>query len=144
MGELQAEAYEIEYGWKDITIVRPTNTYGSRDNFDSENSMVIPSLIKRAIIASETSQPLVVWGDGTPERDFVHAKDVARGILTAASFGAGGIYNIGNGTAITIRQLVETVVKYLPTKIKSNKKNMAKIKASPPACLCIKARPYLI
>ena len=117
MGELQAEAYQIEYDWNDITIVRPANTYGPRDNFDSENSMVIPSLIKRAIEASEARQPLVVWGDGSPERDFVHAKDVALGILIATIYGGGGIYNIGSGTSTTIRQLAETIVRYLSNKV---------------------------
>lgn len=117
MGELQVEAYKIEYGWEDITIIRPPNVYGPHDNFDSENSMVIPSLIKRAVTASETGQPLIVWGDGTPERDFVHAKDVAMGMFMAAQYGAGGIYNVGSGTTTTIRQLAETVVKHLPTKV---------------------------
>ncbi len=117
MGELQAEAYKIEFGWEDITIIRPPNVYGPRDNFDSENAMVIPSLIKRAVEASETGQPLTVWGDGSPERDFIHAKDVALGMLLAAQYGAGGIYNVGNGTTYTIRQLVETIVKYMPSKV---------------------------
>lgn len=117
MGELQAEAYKIEYGWNDITIIRPPNVYGPRDNFESENSMVVPSLIKRAVKASETGQPLLVWGDGTPERDFIHAKDVAFGMLLAARYGVGGIYNVGSGTTTTIRQLAETIVRHLPTKV---------------------------
>lgn len=116
MGELQAEAYKIEYGWEDITIIRPPNVYGPLDNFDSENSMVVPSLIKRALQASE-KEPLVVWGDGSPERDFVHARDVAHGILIAAQYGPGGIYNVGSGKGTTIRELVETIIKYLPHKI---------------------------
>ena len=117
MGEVQVEANKIEFGWEDITIIRPPNVYGPRDNFDSENAMVIPSLIKRAIRASETGQPLTVWGDGSPERDFIHARDVAQGMMVAAQYGAGGIYNVGNGTAYTIRQLVETIVKYIPSKV---------------------------
>lgn len=117
MGEIQAEANKKEFGWEDITIIRPPNVYGPRDNFDSENAMVIPSLIKRAVEASETGQPLIVWGDGSSERDFIHARDVAEGMLVAAEYGAGGIYNVGHGTAHTIRQLVETVVKHMPSKV---------------------------
>jgi GDP-L-fucose synthase len=49
MGELQVEAYRIEYDWEDIFIVRPANVYGTYDNFDPKNAMVIPSLIKRAM-----------------------------------------------------------------------------------------------
>ena len=51
MGELQVEAYRIEYDWEDIFIVRPANVYGTYDNFDQKNAMVIPSLIKRAMDA---------------------------------------------------------------------------------------------
>ena len=58
--ELQAEAYEIQYGWNNISIVRPANVYGPHDNFDDNNAMVIPSLIKRAL--EEDSEYLEVWG----------------------------------------------------------------------------------
>ena len=78
MGELQAEAYKIEYGWDKISIVRPANVYGPYDNFDPANAMVIPSLIYRAL---DGEAPLTVWGDGTPIRDFIHARDVARGMM---------------------------------------------------------------
>lgn len=110
MGELQAEAYRIEYGWKDISIVRPANVYGPYDNFDPKNAMVIPSLIRRAL---EGENPLVVWGDGTPVRDFIHARDVARGMLLAAEKGAGQVLNLGSGTGCTIREIVEMIVRNL-------------------------------
>ena len=67
MGELQAQAYEIQYKWDKISIVRPANVYGPYDNFDPENAMVIPSLINRA---TSGERPLTVWGDGSPIRDF--------------------------------------------------------------------------
>ena len=73
--ELQAEAYMIEYGWDKISIVRPANVYGPFDNFDPKNAMVIPSLINKAL---SDSGPLVVWGDGSPIRDFIYSEDVAR------------------------------------------------------------------
>ena len=78
MGELQAQAYEIQYKWDKISIVRPANVYGPYDNFDPENAMVIPSLINRA---SSGERPLTVWGDGSPIRDFIYSEDVADGMI---------------------------------------------------------------
>ena len=113
MGELQAEAYKIEYGWDRIAIVRPANTYGPYDNFDRENAMVVPSLIKRAV---EGENPLRVWGDGTAMRDFIHAKDVARGILLAAEKMTGKPVNLGSGTRVSIKELIEIIVSHLDVK----------------------------
>ena len=78
MGELQAEAYAIEYNWDKISIVRPANVYGPKDNFDPNNAMVIPSLIKKAL---KSKKYLHVWGDGLPVRDFIYSKDVAEGMV---------------------------------------------------------------
>lgn len=107
MGELQAEAYRIEYGWTDIAIVRPANVYGPYDNFDPDNAMVIPSLIKRAL---DGENPLVVWGDGSSIRDFIHASDVARGMLLAIEKGSGKEMNLGSGLGVSIKQIVEIIV----------------------------------
>lgn len=107
MGELQAEAYGIEYGWKNIAVVRPANVYGPYDVFEGENAMVVPSLIKRAV---DGENPLRVWGDGSQIRDFIHAKDVARGMLFAAEKLPGQPVNLGSGTGVSIRNLVEVIV----------------------------------
>jgi GDP-L-fucose synthase len=106
MGELQAEAYAIEYGWKEICIVRPANVYGRYDNFDPNNAMVIPSLIRRA---AGGENPLVVWGDGSAVRDFIHARDVADGMLFVMEKGIFEPVNLGSGQGVTIRELVETI-----------------------------------
>src|SRR6185369_6584450 len=111
MGELQAESYKIEYGWKNISIVRPANVYGAYDNFDPENAMVIPSLIHRAMSGEN---PLTVWGDGTPIRDIIHAKDVARGMILAVEKGITTPVNLGSGTGVTIKQIAETVARLVP------------------------------
>lgn len=111
MGELQAEAYKIEYGWNNISIVRPANVYGPYDNFDPENAMVIPSLIKRA---TDGENPLTVWGDGSPIRDFIHAKDVARGMMLAVERGINEPINLGSGTGVTIKTIAEMVAKNVP------------------------------
>lgn len=111
MGELQAEAFKTEYNWNNITIVRPANVYGPYDNFDSVNAMVVPSLIKRAVTGEN---PMVVWGDGSAERDFIHAKDVARGILIAVEKAPGAVLNLGSGTGLSIKHLVEAIVGQSP------------------------------
>ena len=111
MGELQAEAYKIEYNWDKISIVRPANVYGSYDNFDPNNAMVIPSLIKRAM---DGETPLTVWGDGSPIRDFIHAHDVARGMMLAVEKGINEPINLGSGTGVTIKEIAEIVAKNVP------------------------------
>ena len=113
MAELQAEAYQIEYGWDQISIVRPANVYGPFDNFDPENAMVIPSLIRRAMSGES---PLTVWGDGSPVRDFIHARDVARGMMMAVEQGINKPINLGSGDGIKIREIVEQIVDNLDDK----------------------------
>ncbi len=111
MGELQAEAYKIEYGWDKISIVRPANVYGPYDNFDPNNAMVIPALIHRAMSGEN---PLTVWGDGSPVRDFIHARDVARGMMLAVEKGINEPINLGCGSGVTIREIAEIVAKNVP------------------------------
>lgn len=115
MGELQAQAYRIEYGWDKISIVRPANVYGYYDNFDPENAMVIPSLIARSLGGEN---PLTVWGDGTPIRDFIHARDVARGMMLVMEKGETRPVNLGSGRGYTIREVAEIIKKYTPGKLK--------------------------
>lgn len=106
MGELQAEAYKIEYRWQNIAIVRPANVYGPYDNFDSENAMVIPSIIKRAL---DGENPLVVWGDGSAVRDFIYSNDVAAGMLLAMERPDVSPVNLGSGTGICIKEIVNII-----------------------------------
>jgi len=113
MGELQADAYRIESGWDKIAIVRPANVYGPYDNFDPENAMVIPSLVKRAM---DGENPLTVWGDGSPVRDFIHARDVARGMLLVFEKMPGHPVNLGSGVGVTIREIVEVITSNMDPK----------------------------
>lgn len=113
MGELQAEAYQIEYDWKNISIIRPANVYGRFDNFDPKNAMVIPSLIHR-VISGES--PLVVWGDGTAIRDFIHAKDVARGAMFVMEKNVTEPLNLGSGAGVSIKDIVNVIVENAPVK----------------------------
>jgi GDP-L-fucose synthase len=106
IGELQAEAYKIQYGANNISIVRPANVYGPYDNFDVENAMVVPSLIRKAFENTE----LVVWGDGSPIRDFIYAEDVALGMLYAVENKITEPLNLGSGTGVSIKSLVDIIV----------------------------------
>lgn len=115
MGELQVEAYRIEYGWNDVNIVRPANVYGPFDNFDPDNAMVIPSLIQRAVGGEN---PLTVWGDGSSVRDFIHARDVAAGMILVMEKNPGVPINLGSGVGVTIREIVEVITSNLETKPK--------------------------
>lgn len=111
--ELQAEAYRIEHGWNAISIVRPANVYGPYDNFDSANAMVVPSLIRRI---ADGENPLVVWGDGSAERDFIHARDVARGMMLVVAKGVTEPVNLGSGRSTTIREVVEIAAAAAPVR----------------------------
>ena len=110
MGELQTEAYEIQHGWEEICIVRPANTYGPYDDFHSDAAMVVPSLVRKVF---SNKDKITVWGDGTAVRDFIHSKDVARGMVQVMKKCPGPRHpvNLGSGTGYSIRQLVDAIVK---------------------------------
>jgi GDP-L-fucose synthase len=113
MGELQAEAYSIEDGYSKISIVRPANIYGPHDNFDPNNAMVIPSLINKAI---NSKGILDVWGDGSPIRDFLFADDCADAMKLILKKNITYPINIGSGTGVSIKKIVEVIVENLPEK----------------------------
>lgn len=77
MAEVQIRAYREQYGLNYKSVI-PTNIYGINDNFDIENGHVIPSLIHKCYVARETNTPFVIWGSGTPLREFIYNKDVAQ------------------------------------------------------------------
>lgn len=108
MGELQIDAFRKQYGDTSYSIVRPGNVYGRFDNFDKNNAMVIPSLIKRL---SEGETPLKVWGDGKPVRDFVHAEDVASAMVFCVEKGIEEPVNIASGIPVSIHDLVKVLCK---------------------------------
>ena len=107
MGELQAEAYSIQYGWDKVSIVRPANIFGKYDNFNPVNSMVIPSLIRKA----QENDVLEVWGNGSPIRDFIFADDVADAMIKCVENKVTLPVNLGSGKGFTIKELVDVVVK---------------------------------
>jgi GDP-L-fucose synthase len=109
---VQAQAYRQQYGFNAIYLL-PVNLYGPRDNFNLETSHVIPALIRKCIEADEHGDSeIVLWGDGSPTREFVYAGDAADGILTAAEFYNGSEpVNIGSGQEISIKDLAELIAR---------------------------------
>jgi GDP-L-fucose synthase len=107
---VQCQAYRQEYGMNAIFLL-PVNLYGPRDHFDPAISHVIPALIRKVLEAQERGQQeLVVWGDGTPTREFVHAADAAEGILLAAERHDGPEpINIGSGLEVSIGDLARLI-----------------------------------
>ncbi len=103
---VQAQAYREQYGFNAIYLL-PVNLYGPRDNFNLETSHVIPALIRKFVQARQRGDSQVVlWGDGSPTREFLYAGDAAEGILKAAELYNGSEpVNIGSGSEISIRDL---------------------------------------
>ncbi|MGH7900058.1 MAG: GDP-L-fucose synthase family protein [Candidatus Binatia bacterium] len=109
---VQAQAYREQYGWNAIYLL-PVNLYGPRDSFDPAKSHVIPALIKKCVDAVESkAKSIEVWGTGSASREFLYVEDCARGIVLAAErYDKPDPVNLGAGREITIRDLVELVVK---------------------------------
>jgi GDP-L-fucose synthase len=109
---VQAQAYRQQYGFNAIYLL-PVNLYGPGDNFNFESSHVIPALIRKSIEAQEKGEKeLVVWGDGSPTREFLYVEDAAEGILTATEkYNQPEPVNLGSGHEISIKDLAEMIVR---------------------------------
>jgi GDP-L-fucose synthase len=107
---VQAQAYRDQYGFNAIYLL-PVNLYGPRDNFDLQTSHVIPALIRKMIEAQQRGDDQVIlWGDGSPTREFFYAGDAARGIVMAAErYNGREPVNLGAGMEISIKKLAETI-----------------------------------
>jgi GDP-L-fucose synthase len=101
-----AQSYREQYGLQTAYLL-PANLYGPRDNFDLETSHVIPALIRKMI---EGEAEVVLWGDGSPTREFLYVDDAAEAFVTAAErYDAPEPVNIGTGSEISIRELAGTI-----------------------------------
>lgn len=107
---VQCQAYREQYGMNAIYLL-PVNLYGPRDNFDPRSSHVIPALIRKCFEARERGDSeILVWGDGSPTREFLYASDAAHGlVLSAQRYNGAEPVNLGSGDEISIRDLVETI-----------------------------------
>jgi GDP-L-fucose synthase len=108
---VQAQAYRQQYGLNAIFIL-PVNLYGPGDNFDLEDSHVIPALVRKCVDAvAAGSEEIVVWGTGKPTREFLYVEDCARGLILALrGYDGSDPVNLGSGQEISIRDLVGLIV----------------------------------
>ena len=111
-GIKMCDAYRAQYGSNFISVM-PTNLYGPNDNYDLQNSHVLPALIRKFLTAKKNGPPSVIlWGTGAPLREFLHADDLADACLfLMEKFDEAGFVNIGTGVDLPIRELAEIVKK---------------------------------
>jgi GDP-L-fucose synthase len=110
-GLKMCQAYRREYGFNAISLM-PTNLYGPGDNFDLQNSHVLPALIRKFHEAkSRNDKTVEVWGTGAPRREFLHVDDLADAVVyLLQNYDAEPIVNVGWGVDVTIRELAEMVM----------------------------------
>jgi GDP-L-fucose synthase len=111
-GIKMCESYRIQYGC-DFISVMPTNLYGPNDNYDLNNSHVLPALLRKFHEARlEGRQEVVVWGSGSPKREFLHADDLADACLyLMENYSDAGLINIGTGEDLSIKELAELIAR---------------------------------
>jgi GDP-L-fucose synthase len=106
MGEATLESLQVQYGWGNWTVIRPSNIYGLNDNF-SEDATVISSNIWKLF---NVDGDMVCWGNGSARRDFVFGDDVAQASIDVVKKEVKDIINFGCGKAVTIKETIETIV----------------------------------
>lgn len=104
------EAYNHQYGTKYLSVM-PTNLYGPNDNYDLNSSHVLPALLRKAHEAKVFGESaMTVWGSGKPMREFLHVDDAADACVFLMERGVtSGLFNVGSGTDVSIRELAETI-----------------------------------
>lgn len=104
-----AQAYRRQHG-RDFISAMPTNLYGPGDNFDLATSHVMPALIRKTEMARQQGTPIMIWGTGTPRREFLHVDDCADACVhLMKTYSDDGHVNVGSGEDISIRELVSLV-----------------------------------
>jgi GDP-L-fucose synthase len=106
MGEATLESLQVQYGWDNWTVIRPSNIYGLNDNF-SEDATVVSSNIWKLF---NVDGDMVCWGNGSAKRDFVFGDDVAQASIDVVKKEVKDIINFGCGEAVTIKETIETIV----------------------------------
>jgi GDP-L-fucose synthase len=108
-GVKACEAIRKQFG-KDFVSLMPTNLYGPNDNFDLQTSHVLPAMIRKFHEAKANSEPVTLWGSGTPMREFLHVQDLAEAVVYALENKLDEhLYNIGTGLDLTIKELAEQI-----------------------------------
>lgn len=106
------ESFNRQYGTNYISVM-PTNLYGPNDNFDLNNSHVLPALIRKFVSAKEEgAKTVTIWGTGSPRREFLYADDMADAcVFLMENYSGDQFVNIGTGEDVTIKELAETIQK---------------------------------
>ena len=104
------DSYRAQYGCNFISVM-PTNLYGTKDNYHPENSHVLPALIRRIILAKKNNDPaVVIWGSGTPRREFMHVNDLADACyFLMQNYNEAGLVNVGWGEDVSIKELATLI-----------------------------------
>lgn len=109
-GIKMCDAYRDQYGCNFVSVM-PTNLYGPNDNYDLNNSHVLPAMLRKFIVAKHTGESTVtIWGTGTPKREFLHADDLAEAcVYLMENYNEPGLVNIGVGEDVCILDLAKLV-----------------------------------
>jgi len=113
-GIRMVQAYARQYGFNGVSLM-PTNLYGPGDNFDLNNSHVLPALIRKIDDArNRRANEVTIWGTGQPRREFLHVDDLARAaVFLMNAYDSPEIINVGTGEDLTIRELAETICRVI-------------------------------
>ncbi|MBE5321989.1 GDP-L-fucose synthase [Pedobacter sp. MR2016-19] len=109
-GIKMCDAYRDQYGCNFVSVM-PTNLYGPNDNYDLNNSHVLPAMLRKFIVAKQNGdEKVTIWGTGTPKREFLHADDLAEAcVYLMSNYNEPGLVNIGVGDDISILDLAKLV-----------------------------------
>ena len=108
-GIKMCQAYKEQYGFNAISLM-PTNLYGPNDNFDLNSSHVLPAMIRKFHEASQEEKIVMLWGDGSPKREFLHVDDLAEACFRCMiSYNDSEIINVGTGEDLTIKELAKII-----------------------------------
>jgi len=109
MLDVQTRAYRQQYGCNFVTAI-PNNLFGENDNFDLENSHVIPAIIRKVYEAKKNNKSVVLWGDGSPLREFTYSKDMAKALMfVLENYEDGTPINVGNVHEHSIEEVATTI-----------------------------------
>jgi len=113
MLDIQSQAYRDQYGCNFITVV-PNNLFGEHDNFDLENSHLIPAIIRKIYDAKQKKNDVVLWGDGTPLREFTYSKDLAKIVLLLLNkYSEREPINVGNTEEKSVKEVAEIIARIM-------------------------------
>jgi GDP-L-fucose synthase len=107
MGELAIESLQVQHDWNNWTVIRPANIYGVKDNFSPDATVIGANVWK---VFNTDGNDIVCWGNGTARRDFVFGDDVAQAVVDVVKKEVNDVINFGCGTAVTIKETIETIV----------------------------------